>query len=208
MPKIVPQLLIFSVLLFTMITAASCLEAYMKEAVFLPELRTAEQYRAYDDWGVINAEYLPFATFRSVEYTGEPEAVGEAVSISADDRRGVNAEIDVQNNGAEAGAVIVPRLYYTGYTAQDDAGQAHRVYETENGLLAVDVPAYFSGTIYVRYREKPLWRAAEIVSALTAAALIVLYLRFRRKYGPVTAIDAPACDLTAADVQADGAGAQ
>ena len=62
----------------------------------------------------------------------------------------------------------LPLLYYPGYTALD--GQS-TVFKTANGLVGVTVPAGYSGSIRVAFREPKRWLIADMISLLTALAL-------------------------------------
>ena len=83
------------------------------------------------------------------------------------------AETTCQDKHAE-----LPLLYYPGYTVIEDPGTA---FKTANGLVGVTVPANYTGTIRVTYREPKRWLAADVVSVATLAALAVLLLLRRRK---------------------------
>ena len=74
--------------------------------------------------------------------------------------------------------VELPLLYYPGYTVIEGPGTA---FKTVNGLVGVTVPANYTGTIRVTYREPKRWLAADVVSLVTLAALAVLLLLRRRK---------------------------
>lgn len=83
------------------------------------------------------------------------------------------AEMTGQDQHAE-----LPLLYYPGYTVIEGPGTA---FKTANGLVGVTVPANYTGTIRVTYREPKRWLAADVVSLVTLAALAVLLLLRRRK---------------------------
>ena len=83
------------------------------------------------------------------------------------------AETTSQDQHAE-----LPLLYYPGYTVIKGPGTA---FKTANGLVGVTVPANYTGTIRVTYREPKRWLAADVVSLVTLAALAVLLLLRRRK---------------------------
>ena len=83
------------------------------------------------------------------------------------------AETTGQDQHAE-----LPLLYYPGYTVIEGPGTA---FKTANGLVGVTVPANYTGTIRVTYREPERWLAADVVSLVTLAALAVLLLLRRRK---------------------------
>ena len=57
---------------------------------------------------------------------------------------------------------------------------AGTTFKTVNGLVGVTVPANYSGTIRVAFREPRRWLLADGVSVVTAVALAVLALRKRK----------------------------
>ena len=82
------------------------------------------------------------------------------------------AETTGQDQHAE-----LPLLYYPGYTVIEGPGTA---FKTANGLVGVTVPANYTGTIRVTYREPKRWLLADGVSVVTAVVLLVLILRRRK----------------------------
>ena len=63
----------------------------------------------------------------------------------------------------------------------DNEGTEWPTRTSDNSLLEVSVPAGFTGSITVRYREPVLWRIMEAVSGLTLAALVLGCCAQRRK---------------------------
>lgn len=80
------------------------------------------------------------------------------------------AETTGQDQHAE-----LPLLYYPGYTVIEGPGTA---FKTANGLVGVTVPANYTGTVRVAYREPKRWLLADGVSVVTA---VVLLCAMRRK---------------------------
>ena len=68
-------------------------------------------------------------------------------------------------------------LLYPGYTVIEGPGTA---FKTANGLVGVTVPANYTGTIRVTYREPKRWLLADGGSLVTAVVLLVLILRRRK----------------------------
>ena len=71
----------------------------------------------------------------------------------------------------------LPLLYYPGY--HTDTGT---LYPSEQGLVGLAVPAGFEGTVTVTWREPKRWLAADLVSAVTLAALAGRALYRRKKH--------------------------
>ena len=74
------------------------------------------------------------------------------------------------NATAETQHAELPLLYYPGYTVLDGQGIT---FKTENGLVGITVPANYSGTIRVAFREPKRWLLADLVSLLTLVVLAV-----------------------------------
>lgn len=84
--------------------------------------------------------------------------------------------IDVINMGSDGfEKVILPLFDYPGYRAYDSGtGESFYLEAGANRRVMVNVPAGYKGTITVRYFEKPWWRLAEGVSAVTLIVIIVI----------------------------------
>ena len=84
--------------------------------------------------------------------------------------------IDVNNMGSDGfEKVILPLFDYPGYRAYDSGtGESFYLEAGANRRVMVNVPAGYKGTITVRYFEKPWWRLAEAVSAVTFIVIIVI----------------------------------
>ena len=104
-----------------------------------------------------------------------PVTTVEVTSIEQAD--GITTLICAETTGQDQHAEL-PLLYYPGYTVIEGPGTA---FKTANGLVGVTVPANYTGTIRVTYREPKRWLLADGVSVATLAALAVLLLLRRRK---------------------------
>ena len=104
-----------------------------------------------------------------------PVTTVEVTSIEQAD--GITTLTCAETTGQDQHAEL-PLLYYPGYTVIEGPGTA---FKTANGLVGVTVPANYTGTIRVTYREPKRWLAADVVSLVTLEALAVLLLLRRRK---------------------------
>lgn len=104
-----------------------------------------------------------------------PVTTVEVTSIEQAD--GITTLTCAETTGQDQHAEL-PLLYYPGYTVIEGPGTA---FKTANGLVGVTVPANYTGTIRVTYREPKRWLLADVVSLVTLAALAVLLLLRRRK---------------------------
>ena len=82
------------------------------------------------------------------------------------------SEMTGQNQHAE-----LPLVYYPGYKVVEGPGTT---FKTVNGLVGVTVPANYSGTIRVAFREPKRWLLANGVSAITALGIAVLAIRKKK----------------------------
>ena len=83
---------------------------------------------------------------------------------SVEQENGVTTLACTETSGQDQHAEL-PLLYYPGYTVIEGPGTA---FKTANGLVGVTVPANYTGTIRVTYREPKRWLAADVVSLVTA----------------------------------------
>ena len=128
------------------------------------------------------AEYLPNQTDPSIFQSVDPVA-GDGVVIDHYHKDGGTLEIALENSGAEESYVDIPFLYYPGYIGTDAKTDEKFIgISGESGRTRLLLPSGYSGTIVVRYSERKLWRAAELLSLLTAAVLAVVI--GRRKLQP------------------------
>lgn len=79
----------------------------------------------------------------------------------------------------QEGYLEAPLFYYPGYAAFDKAHKesGFEVTRGENNRVRVLLPAGYEGTVEIVFREPAGWRAAEIISLLTALCLILTGIR-------------------------------
>ena len=122
--------------------------------------------------------YLPDTLIEGMDGFENLEAVTTVEVQDLTQQNGVTALTCTETTGQDQHAEL-PLVYYPGYTVAEGPGQ---VFKTVNGLVGVTVPANYSGTIRVAYREPKRWLAADLISLATAIALAVLAVR-RKKRG-------------------------
>lgn len=91
------------------------------------------------------------------------------------------AQATLENTGTQAAELELPIFDYGNYVVTDNEGTEWPTQTSDSSLLEVSVPAGFTGSITVRYREPVLWRIMEAVSGLTLAALVLGCCAQRRK---------------------------
>lgn len=141
----------------------------------------------------LSLEIMEFGTDGS-PYMLTPEYQFEGTDLAATRSRQVLLEGDVQLTGYEktgthiqahvqaenGGTVTFPLFGFDGYEATLD-GEKIAWTRGENNRLAVTLEAGAQGELSVRYAGHMLWRAADLVSLATLAALCMLAGRARMK---------------------------
>ena len=120
--------------------------------------------------------YLPKELAENRDGFENLEAVTTVEVTSVERENGVTTLTCTETSGQDQHAEL-PLLYYPGYTVIEGPGTA---FKTANGLVGVTVPANYSGTIRVAFREPKRWLLADGVSVLTALVLVAAAVRRRR----------------------------
>ncbi|WP_034445972.1 hypothetical protein [Butyrivibrio sp. AE2032] len=110
-------------------------------------------------------------------YTGE--VFGDFESVEILDNTGLNMTVAIRNKQKEV-QVVLPRTNYPGYRVGDDFGNSYDVYDSDNLLVAFDLPAGFDGKIYLSYVQPWYWNVALAVSIIAVMGLI-LFLCFSKR---------------------------
>lgn len=120
-------------------------------------------------------EYLPAGTEKE-DFGGARTFETEGTELTESSLNGLQATFTCQS--ADGGAVIVPTLYYPYYQAVDGNGTSLTVsQDPESKMIRVEIPAGYTGTVQVYFAEPWFWRAAEAVSLLALAGVVVICLR-------------------------------
>lgn len=125
-------------------------------------------------------EYLlPDAKTSMTASRRQPEAP-ETVTLSNYEKKSLCVDVDVS---AQAdGEIILPLYAFDGYRVTLD-GRAVETHADEVARLCVPVAAGESGHLSVRFVGLPIWHVGDVVSLVTAAAMVFLAWRERRKKG-------------------------
>ncbi len=130
----------------------------------------------------MNGEYvLCKAQYDVIREVTDPR-VFEGVSIENYEKSGTNVRFDVKGGGTD-GYILLPLLAYKGYAARSDDGVItnSNLSEGPAAELRVNIPAGYSGTVRVSFKGFWYWRAAEIMSWCSLAALVAMYVKEKRK---------------------------
>ena len=120
--------------------------------------------------------YLPKGLRENRDGFENLEAVTTVEIAEITQKNGVTSLTCMETTGQDQHAEL-PLVYYPGYTVLEGPGT---VFKTVNGLVGVTVPANYTGTIRVAFREPKRWLLADGVSVVTAVGLVVLALRKKK----------------------------
>lgn len=120
--------------------------------------------------------YLPKELRENRDGFENLEAVTTVEVSEITQRKGVTSMTYTETTGQDQHAEL-PLVYYPGYTVLEGPGT---IFKTVNGLVGVTVPANYSGTIRVAFREPKRWLLADGVSAVTAAGLLLWAVKRRK----------------------------
>lgn len=129
-------------------------------------------------------EYLP-VTFDPETTDSTALVVSDGMEASVVERRGLSITMNVTNHSGGDGVVELPLIDYPGYRiTRSDGGTASLVSLTNGkvGLVAADG---YAGLVTVAFVAPLSWRAAEFISALTLAVLLVWGWRRYTGRGPL-----------------------
>lgn len=132
------------------------------------------------------AEYLPAETdwdalVVRIDAGTTYEVVAGDANVSSYSWDDCTLELDVDCTNASQ--IELPLLYYKGYQVISCAGSAPgtlevpQVFAGTNGLLQLDIPAGYRGTIKIGFVSPVSWRTAELVSLVSVIALIIKLAR-------------------------------
>ena len=123
---------------------------------------------------VQNAEYLPSGAEEELLMTPRKVTADAAVQVDEEEDLVLDRlRVTVGCKTEQGGKVTVPLLYYPYYHAVDNAtGQELELTHTDDSWeIQVILPANYAGSFTVSFREPWHWRAAELASLLSIAAL-------------------------------------
>lgn len=130
------------------------------------------------DW-IVTGEYL---LSKDVDWNyPRPSTQDEELLIKWYDKTDGVAHITLDNTGDTEATVVLPIFDYGNYHAVDTEGTEWTLGTSENSLLQLTVPAGYSGSFSIQYKEPIWWRAAELVSLATFAGLVGIWLKDKKK---------------------------
>ena len=133
------------------------------------------EYKKFNMGWYFDGLYLPDGASETQNGYESTAQVTTVEVTSVEQENGVTTLACTETSGQDQHAELP--LYYPGYTVTEGPGTA---FKTVNGLVGVTVPANYSGTIRVAFREPKRWLLADGVSVLTALVLVAAAVRRRR----------------------------
>ena len=137
------------------------------------------EYKKFNMGWYFDGLYLPDGASETQNGYESTAQVTTVEITSVEQENGVTTLTCTETSGQDQHAEL-PLLYYPGYTVTEGPGTA---FKTVNGLVGVTVPANYSGTIRVAFREPKRWLLADGVSVVTAVVLLCAMRRKKSKRG-------------------------
>ena len=140
---------------------------------------TGDPYRVYETYEMnttqlYSCEYLPYGTELG-EIQPNRLIYSEGILIENYHKEGLEISCRVTNNG-DKGYIEFPLTAYKGYQALHvETGESLKLAKGFNNVIYLNIPAGFSGTLEIAFKEPVYWRIAEIISAISLMGLIVVY---------------------------------
>lgn len=133
--------------------------------------------------GVVQAEYLPLGAEQNFYYHDAVPSAG--VEVLSFEKSGLDMTARVRADSGEGERFVdFPVLLYKGYRAQDmETGACFSVQPGENYDVRVALPEGYDGTLRVWYAGMWYWRAAELVSLLSAVGVGFFFMRGKKQNG-------------------------
>lgn len=130
--------------------------------------------------------YLPIGTEIAQLNLKEPvmEDAENGAAVYSCEKSHNNFYITLENASNNMQLLSVPLVNYKGYAAYDrDTGETFKIIDSANHTLQVQIPAGYSGTLKVEFREPWYWRTAEVVSLITILFICgdIIFYKFFRK---------------------------
>ena len=171
-----------ALLCMAVVMAGTILSTGYTMATFLQEKESIRCYEERDaTYYVSGGEYLPSDVELSDEAFQSREPFGDGIQISDWKKGCLEVQVTCENTEEKENLLNVPLLLYRGYEAYDtETGEQFAMTRTDSGMTAIVLPAGYVGTLEMRFREPWYWRAAEVLSLLALAG-IVLCVRYERK---------------------------
>lgn len=144
-------------------------------------LYEGEVYRIYEAGGlssfdVVSGEYIPVDSDGKADLSQCTDLITynvEDISVEDWHREKGAVIVTATNYTDQTSQVEVPLLFYKGYQAITDSGEQLQILPGASYRISVSVPAGFSGSFSVKFREPWYWRLCEWISLFTLFGMVV-----------------------------------
>ena len=156
--------------------------SYMSGCLYEGEVYRPYQAGSLSSFDVVNGEYIPVDSDGKSNLSQCIDQITyDADVISVEDWHREKGAVIVKatNLTNQASQVEVPLLFYKGYWAVTDGGEQLQIRPGASYRISVSVPADFSGSFSVKFKEPWYWRLCECISFFTLMGIIVLV------FGPI-----------------------
>lgn len=128
---------------------------------------------------VSGAEYVPYGT--NFEILDMQPLANEGIRVNGYSRKYNRIKVLLENTSSQDSILEIPLLYYRGYTAKDEnSGLNLEIENGDNNRIQIIIPAGYSGEVAVAFVEPWYWRAAEVVSLLFLAGILISIYHIRK----------------------------
>lgn len=173
--------------------AVLCLSLWQGLSYMSGCLNEGDMYRIYQAGGlssfdIVSGEYIPVDLNEGIHLspcTDQLTFDAEAVSVENWYREKDTVIVTVHNGTEQTSQVEVPFLFYKGYRAITDSGEQLQLQHGTAHRISVSVPAGFSGSFRVSFREPWYWRLCEGISFLTIVVIVLMFSPVREKFASV-----------------------
>lgn len=182
------EILVFTTIILTYISPlifASGFETDTKDSKYTGEDKI--QLPIYYSIGTIGLEYLPNKAYENVEYLQSRDqnvlVISGQIQIVEQNKNGSKMNITFKNTNEKA-SIELPYIYYPGYEIKINDKKVD-YYESEKGLIEMDIPENTEGNINIRYTGTKLARITWIISLISLIIFIIYNIRLilRNKNG-------------------------
>lgn len=88
-------------------------------------------------------------------------------------------ELSCTNHAGSPSYADIPVQMYDNYHAYEGSREL-ALARGENNRIRVQIPAGFSGKVYIRYQVPPAWRLSEAISCMTICMMVWVYVRSKK----------------------------
>lgn len=123
-------------------------------------------------------EYAPVDT-DAEKLSGSCTVSSDAITISGYNKNYINITADITNNSESDEYIELPLLYYPYYKAVG-TNRDLECFSGSNNVIRVQIPAGYTGTLYLTFRQPLLWRISEIIPVAVIICMLIITIKRKR----------------------------